>query len=486
MKGKFPTTAIMLTQAGGSEENVMSTVIDRTTVINPTRVKELTAKESELLNGKLVKSREMYDKARVHLSNGVASSYQLRDPWPIYVDRGEGSRIFDVDGNEYYDFHNGFGAMIQGHGNPIIGKAISERFPKGTHFAVPDEDDYIVAGELSQRFNLPKWRYTNSGSEATMDAIRIARAYTHRDYFMKIFGSYHGHHDAVMISISEDYDKIGDPNHLKSLPYGAGIPKATVPLTVPVPFNDAAALEHRIIEMEQEGNPPACLIMEPCLMNMGIVPPEPGYLEAVRDITAKHGIVLIFDEVKTGLTIGPGGATQLFGVTPDMVTVSKALGGGLPMGAIGGTEEVMSVVEDGEVYQVGTYSGNPLCVAAARANLEKVLTPEAYAHFDDLNGRLMEGCTDVVKRFGFPGYAVGFGAKGCVTFSPKKVVDYVTFREGQRSELNELCWLYAMNRGVFMTPGREEEWTLSVFHDNDAVDAYVSAFDEMAHDLMKE
>lgn len=462
----------------------MSTMT-KSVVIDETRLKELTAKESEKLNVKLGKSREMYEKAKEHLCNGVASSYQLRDPWPIYVDRGSGSRIWDVDGNEYYDFHNGFGAMVQGHANPVIGQAVAERFPKGTHFAVPDEDDYVVADELAERFGLPKWRFTNSGSESTMDAIRIARAYTHRDPIMKIFGSYHGHHDAVMISISEDYENIGDRYHLKSLPYGAGIPKAIVPLTVPVPFNDADALEHRIVEMEHEGNPPSCLIMEACLMNMGIVPPQPGYLEEVRDITRRHGIVLIFDEVKTGLTIGPGGATKLFGVTPDMVTLSKALGGGLPIGAIGGTNEVMHVVEDHEVYQVGTYSGNPLSVAAARANLERVLTPEAYKHLDALNKRIMEGCTDVIKRYGFPGYSVGFGAKGCVTFSPHPVVDYVSFRKGQRSDLNQLCWLYSMNRGVFMTPGREEEWTLSIAHDDAAVDAYVSAFDEMAHDLMK-
>jgi glutamate-1-semialdehyde 2,1-aminomutase len=463
-----------------AKENPMTGIID------PTRLKELTAKESDRLDAKLVRSREMYGKAREHLCNGVASSYQLRDPWPIYVDHGEGSRVWDVDGNEYYDFHNGFGAMVQGHANPVIGEAVNKRFAKGTHFALPDEDDFVVAGELSERFGLPKWRYTNSGSESTMDAIRIARAYTHRDPIMKIFGSYHGHHDAVMISIAEDYDKIGDRLHLRSLPYGAGIPAATIPLTVPVPFNDAEALEHRIVEMEGEGNAPACLIMEACLMNMSIVPPEPGYLEAVRDITTRHGMVLIFDEVKTGLTIGPGGATKLFGVRPDMVTMAKALGGGLPMGAIGGTEEVMSVVESGEVYQVGTYSGNPLCVAAARANLEKVLTPDAYDHFDHLNKRLMDGCTEVVHRYGFPGYAVGFGAKGCVTFSPHKIVDYVTFRQGQRSDLNQLCWLYAMNRGVFMTPGREEEWTLSVAHDDKACDAYINAFAEMAHDLMSD
>lgn len=454
-----------------------------TATIDETRIKELTEKEGAKLNAKLGKSKEMYDRARRHLCNGVASSYQLRDPWPIYVDRGQGSRMWDVDGNEYYDFNNGFGAMLQGHANPIIAEAVNDRFSKGSHFAMPDWDDVVVAEELTERFGLPKWRFNNSGSESTMDAIRIARAYTHRDSIMKIFGSYHGHHDAVMISISEDYNNIGDRYHLKSLPYGAGIPKATVELTVPVPFNDLDALEHRVNEMEEEGNPPACLIMEACLMNMSIVPPEPGYLEGVRELTKRHGIVLIFDEVKTGLTVGPGGATKLFGVTPDMVTIAKSLAGGLPSGAIGGSDEVMSVVESGEVYQVGTFSGNPLSMAAARASLEKVLTPEAYEHLDQMNQRLMNGCREIIAKYDFPGYAQGFGAKGCVTFSPHKITDYVSFRKGQNAALNQLAWLYEANRGVYMAPGREEEWTLSVAHDAKACDTYLAAFEEMAHDL---
>jgi glutamate-1-semialdehyde 2,1-aminomutase len=184
---------------------------------------------------------------------------------------------------------------------------------------------------------------------------------------MKIFGSYHGHHDGVMVSIGVPYDDIGDPDDLASLPYGAGIPQAVVGLTVPVPFNDADAMERRIVRLAAEGRLPACVIMEPAMMNLGVVLPEPGYLEAVREITRRHGIVLIFDEVKTGLCIAAGGATERFGVTPDMVTLAKALGAGLPCGAIGGTEEVMEVVEDGSVFQVGTYNGNPLSMAAARA-----------------------------------------------------------------------------------------------------------------------
>ena len=454
-----------------------------TTQLDRTRIAELTAREDARLNENTTESGKTYERARVHLSGGVASSYQLREPWPIYLERGEGPKVWDVDGNEYFDFHNGFGSMVQGHAHPVIGKAVQERYGLGTHFAAPTEDSIAVGDDLAGRWGLPKWRYTNSGSEATMDAIRIARAHTGRDTVMKIFGSYHGHHDTVMVSIGVEYDKIGDRLHLESLPYGAGIPDAVVQMTIAVPFNDAEAMEHRIKELDAEGRKPACVIMEAAMMNLGVVLPEPGYLEAVREITQRHGVVLIFDEVKTGICIAAGGAVEKYGVMPDMVTLAKALGGGFPVGAIGGSEEVMACVEDGSVYQVGTYNGNPLCMAAARANLEEVMTPEAYTRLNVLNDRILAGCTEVIEKYNLPGYAVGIGSKGCVTFSTNKIVDYLTFKEGQDAALADLAWLFNMNRGIYMTPGREEEWTLSVTHTEESVDRYVAVFEEMAHEL---
>jgi glutamate-1-semialdehyde 2,1-aminomutase len=454
-----------------------------TVTIDRQRIAELTERETERLNAATQGSAAMYQRANVHLAGGVASSYQARDPWPIYLERGDGPRVWDVDGNEMWDFHNGFGSMVQGHAHPAIGQAISERYNKGTHFAAPTEDAIVVGDELARRWGLPKWRYTNSGSESTMDAIRVARAFTGRDDVMKIFGSYHGHHDTVMVSIGIEYDKIGDHDHPVSLPYGGGIPQSTVDHVFAVHFNDADSMERRIVELEQEGRKPACVIMEAAMMNLGVVLPEPGYLEAVRDITARHGIVLIFDEVKTGLCIAAGGATEKYGVRPDMVTLAKALGGGMPTGAIGMTEELAAVVEDGTVYQVGTYNGNPLGMAAIRASLFEVLTPDAYAHLDHLNDRLLSGCTNVIEKYNLPGYAVGIGSKGCVTFATTKVIDYETFKAQQDAAVAELAWLYNMNRGIFMTPGREEEWTLSVTHTDESVDAYISVFDEMAGDL---
>ncbi len=454
--------------------------VSSTVQIDHERVEELARRELAALNERTGRSAAMYERASRSLSGGVASSYQLRDPWPIYLVSGEGPRVTDVDGNTYWDFHNGFGSMVQGHANPAIVEALRDRAPLGTHFAAVTEDTVAVAEGLAGRFGLERWRFVNSGSEATMDAIRIARALTGRDTIVKIFGSYHGHHDAVMVSIGVPYGDIGDRNNLASLPYGAGIPEAVAEMTIPVPFNDAAAMEERIERLVSEGRAPACVIMEAAMMNLGVVLPEPGYLQAVRELTERHGVVLIFDEVKTGLAIAAGGATERWGVKPDMVTLAKTLGGGLPAGAIGGTEQAMSVVEDGSVYQVGTYNGNPLTMAAARASLERVLTPDAYRHLDALNDRIVPGCQEVIDRHRLPGYAVGVGSKGCVTFSPEKIVDYETFKANQDVPVTELAWLWNMNRGIYMTPGREEEWTLSVTHTDEAIDDYIRVFAEMA------
>jgi glutamate-1-semialdehyde 2,1-aminomutase len=447
------------------------------------RIRELTEREQKRLDESTSGSKRMFERARRSLPGGVASSYQNRSPWPIYLERGEGARVWDVDGREMWDFHNGFGSMVQGHAHPAITKAVTDRIKQGTHFAAPTEDVIVVAEELARRWNLPKWRLLNSGTEATMDAVRIARGLTGRDTVLKIFGSYHGHADMLMVSIGVDYDEIGDRDNLASLPYGGGITEAVVKQTVPVPFNDIEAMERRIERLDAEGRLPACLIMEAAMMNLGVVLPEPGYLEAVRELTKRHGIVLIFDEVKTGLAIAAGGATERFGVQPDMVTLAKTLGGGLPSGAIGGTQEVMAVVDDDRVHQVGTYNGNPLVMAAARASLLEVLTPDAYRHLDALNERLLAGCQAVIEKYRLPGYASGVGSKGFVTFSPVRIVDYETFKANQEEDIAELAWLFNANRGIFMTPGREEEWTLSVMHTEEAADDYVAAFEELAQDL---
>jgi glutamate-1-semialdehyde 2,1-aminomutase len=453
------------------------------TKIDRARIAELTERETRRLNDATPGSARCYADARTVMPKGVPSSYQTRDPHPIYLSHGRGPQVWDVDGREYRDFHNGFGCMVQGHGHPAIAKAVADRYPLGSHFAAPTADAAIVARELARRFNLPKWRFLNSGSEATMDAIRLARAATGRDHIVKMEGSYHGHHDTVMVSIGVDVSgDIGPADHPKSVPYGAGIPQATVDMVHAVPFNNAAALDARLTELD---GTVACVIMEAGMMNIGVVLPEPGYLEQVREITRRHNVILIFDEVKTGITIHEGGATGYYGVTPDIVTLAKAVGGGVPTAAIGGSEEVMQFVENGAVYQVGTFNGNPLSMAAAKANLLEVMTPNAYRHLDNLNTQLIQRCDEIIERYGLPAYTVGVGAKGCVTFSRTKVRNYREWAHGTDGELSDLAWLYNMNRGIFMTPGREEEWTLSITHGDDDVDRFTSSFEEFAHDVTR-
>ena len=288
-----------------------------------------------------------------------------------------------------------------------------------------------------------------------------------------------------MVSIGVEYDQIGDRDDLASLPYGAGIPQSTVDLTIAVPFNDAEAMERRIDRLVAEGRLPACVIMEAAMMNLGVVLPEPGYLEAVRELTRRHGIVLIFDEVKTGLTIAAGGAVERFGVIPDMVTLAKTLGAGLPSGAIGATEEVMACVEDGQRLpgrhvqrqpaDDGGGAGEP--VRGADAGGLRAPRPAERPSSSRAAAR---------RRRVPPARLRGRDRrKGLCHFSPVKIVDYETFKAHQDVELTELGWLWNMNRGIFATPGREEEWTLSVQHTDEAVDRYVAVFEELARELRR-
>jgi glutamate-1-semialdehyde 2,1-aminomutase len=453
-------------------------------IVDRKLVQELMTREEKRLEELTPKSAQLYERAKKSLVKGVASSYQMRDPYPVYFTHGKGSRVWDVDGREISDFHNAFGCMVQGHAHPAIVEAVQKRIELGSQFALPSDDSVIVAEHLQKNFKMDQWRFVNSGSEATMDAIRIARAYTGRDTIMKIFGSYHGHHDYVMVSIgTADFKERGPRDDYKSIPYGAGIPQSSADMTIAVPFNDAEVMEKRIERLDAEGRKPACVIMEAAMMNLGVVLPEPGYLDKVREITKKHGIVLIFDEVKTGICTAAGGAVERFGVIPDMVTLAKALAAGLPAAAIGMNQDISQVVSSGQVFQVGTYNGNPLCMAAARASLEEVMTPEAYKHLDHINDQLIAKCDAICEKYGFPGYTVGISSKGCVNFATGKITDYESFIEYQDVELCLLAWLYNINRGIIMAAGREEEWTLSVSHNDEDVERWVNSFEDLVRDV---
>jgi glutamate-1-semialdehyde 2,1-aminomutase len=443
-------------------------------------VAALTEREQARLVDRTRRSGEYFERARQVMPGGVPSSFQRNDPWPTYVERGEGARVWDVDGNEYLDFHNGFGVMCVGHANPRIAAAVKARMDDGTHFAAPTEGSIVVAEELRRRWGLPYWRFTNSGTESTMDAIHLARGFTGRDVIVKIEGSYHGHHDAVMVSVKPPADLMGDRDHPNAIPYGLGYAPGTPEATRVVPFNDAEAVERVLGELSGQV---AGLILEPAMMNINIVRPVDGYLERLRELCSEHGVPLIFDEVKTGAAVAAGGATELFGVTPDMVCLAKAICGGLPGGAIGMNAELAELVESNAVRQQGTFNGNPLVMAAAEATLLEVLTPGAYAHLRGLNERLMEGCERIIGEYGLPAHTVGMGSKGCVTFSSEPIREYRDYTSKIHHELSDLAWLYHMNHGIFMTPGQDEEWTLSVAHTDEHVARYLEAFELFARDV---
>jgi len=448
--------------------------------IDRKRLAALTEAQQERFRNNTGGSARTFERAVKVMPGGVPSSFQENDPWPVYIERGQGSRVWDVDGSEYVDFHNGFGVMCIGHANPTVGAAVKARIDEGTHFAAPTDGSIAVAEELSRRFGLPQWRFNNSGTEATMDAVHLARGATGRDVILKIEGSYHGHHDTVMVSVYPPLEALGARDDPISVPYGGGVPKALSELTRAVPFNDADALQS---VLEKSGEQIAGLIMEPAMMNINIIPPREGYLERVRELTAEHGVKLIFDEVKTGATISPGGATARFGVTPDMITLAKASCGGYPGGAIGMSEELAAIVADGTVKQYGTFNGNPLVMAAAEATLTEVLTDDVYENFEQTNRRLLDGCQEIVDGYDLPAYTEGMGAKGCVIFSPQRMHEYRDYLSKVDEELSRLAWLYHMNHGIFMTPGVEEEWTLSIAHSDEDLQRYLDAFEAFARDV---
>jgi glutamate-1-semialdehyde 2,1-aminomutase len=450
--------------------------------IDRQKIASLTEAQNEQFRNRTPASARTYEKALAVMPGGVPSSFQANEPWPVYLSRGKGSRVWDVDDNEYVDFHNGFGVMCIGHANPDVGAAVKAQVDEGTHFAAPTGHSIVVAEELQRRFSLPQWRFTNSGTESTMDAVHLARGITGRDTILKIEGSYHGHHDTVMVSVYPPLEALGERDDPVSVPSGGGLPKALTDLTRAVPFNDADALESVLGKI---GDQVAGLIMEPAMMNINIIPPREGYLERVRELTAAHGVKLIFDEVKTGCTISPGGATGRFGVTPDMITLAKASCGGYPGGAIGMTEELAAIVADGTVSQYGTFNGNPLVMAAAEATLTKVLTDDVYERFEATNQRLLDGCQQIIDTYALPAYTEGIGAKGCVVFSPERLYEYRDYLTKVDEELSRLAWLYHMNHGIFMTPGTEEEWTLSIAHSDEEIQRYLDAFEAFATDLTR-
>ena len=441
------------------------------------RAKRITTAELARYAERTKGSQQANQRARKVLPLGVPSSFQAYDPHPVVVRSAEAAYMWDVDGNKYVDYNMGFGALFSGHVHPAVRSAVEAQLDHGTLFVTPSENNAEVAELLGARYGLPMWRFTNSGTEATMDAIRVARGATGRDKIVKVEGGYHGHHDEVMISMKPKIAEAGPADAPLSVPATAGITQAVLGDTIVVPYNDPEALERALKNRDV-----ACFIVEPVMENIGICLPQPGYLQAVREITERYGTLLIFDEVKTGITAGWGGATGALGVTPDLVALAKSIGGGLPLGAFGGKREYMDQITSGRVIHLGTYNGNPLCMAAARAVLTEVCTPEATNATIMRNTKLVDACNEIIDDAGLPAHSIQFGAKGCVTWSAEPIRNYRDYKATD-FDLAFAQWIHGINRGILLPPGLDEQWLISIMHTEADALVYAEVFSDFVEQL---
>ena len=436
-------------------------------------IERLIAQQEAIFIRRQPKSAELAARARGVLAGGVTSNWQITQPQPVWLSHGAGSKVYDVDGNEYVDLHGGYGAALAGHAHPAIVNAVRDQVAHGTHFAQPTQNAIAVATELARRFGLPQWRFANSGTEATMDAVHLMRSFTGRDLIIKVEGGYHGHHDSVQVSVMPGPEDAGPADKPAQVPSSSGIPAAITGLTLVATFNDLGSVARLLDEHKDQV---AGMIVEPVMMNAGIIPPEPGFLAGLKDLLHDHGALLTFNEVKTGLTVGPGGVTAKEGVIPDIVCLAKSVGGGVSVAAIGGTRELMKHVADGGYEMVGTFNGNPLAMAAARAMLTEVATDEAYQRIERLRARAEAGITKAIADNGLTAHVVTAGAKGCVVFADAPVRDYRGFLTTDDTFSNA-HWLYQHNGGVFLPPwGKIEQWLISVQHDEADIDRLVRNF----------
>lgn len=462
------------------------------------RIRAIVAREEAAYRARTPKSAALHERAKRAMPLGVASSFQTYDPYPLFITEGRGSRMWDADGNEYLDFDMALGVLAAGHSHPAFVEAVQRRAAIGTAFTFPIEEQILVAEDLKRRFRADLVRFSNSGTEATMDAIRVARGFTGREKILKFEGGYHGHHDDVLVSIQPPREAIGEIGAPNTVPTSAGIPRSRIAETVIAPFNQPGIVEQILARHRGEI---AAIIVEAVQFNIGVVPPEPGFLERLRELATEHGAVLIFDEVKTGVVIAYGGATEYYGVQPDLFCLAKSIGGGTPIGAFGGHDEVMRVIEGGakaplvgsglgissfggtsRVAHMGTMNGSPLVMAAALAVLTRVLTPDAYPRLRAMGDRLTAGSQQIVDEFGLPGYAINVGPKGIVMFAPQRVTNYRDFI-GLDDELWASSFWFLANRGILIPPAPDDQWTLSVQHTDAEIDRYLAVFREWAAEV---
>jgi len=468
------------------------------------RVRQVGEREEAAYRSRTPRSAALHERAKQSLPLGVASSFQAYDPYPLFMTDARGSRIWDVDGNEYIDFDMAFGVLAAGHSHPLLAEALQHRVANGTCYTFPVEDGIALAEEIKRRFGADLVRFSNSGTEATMDAIRVARGYTGREKIVKFEGGYHGHHDDVLLSIQPPREMMGPEASPTTVPISAGIPASRLAETIIAPFNRAELVEGIL---EANRGDIAAIIVEPVQFNIGVVPPQQGFLERLRELATEHGAVLIFDEVKTGVVLAYGGAYEYFGVQPDLFCLAKSIGGGVPIGAFGGRGEVMRAIEGGDgddsaaidsidrseltstiayvpnrVAHLGTFNGNPLSMTAGVVTLTKILTRDAYPRLHAMADRLTAGCQEILDEYELPGYAINVGPKGCVMFTPERVTNYRDFI-GLDSELWTAFFFYLANRGILLPPGPDDQWTLSVQHSEEEIDRHVAVFRDFAQEI---
>ena len=447
---------------------------NRVKPIRPGRIQELLDIERAKFSKQAPQSGVENQRASQVTPLGVASSFQHWDPYPISIVSAKGAWMKDVDGRDMLDLSMGFGALLVGHLNEEVIKEAHATLDVGTLFATPSPITRDGAEIICRRFGLDMVRFANSGTEATMYALRTARAATGKLGVLKIEGGYHGSYDPLMVSAKPDLTKAGDPYSPNAVP---------LPATVPgdvwvVPYNDADAIE-RILK--KDADKIACVFMEPVMENIGIVLPDMGYLERVRELCDQYGVLLVFDEVKTGLTAGPQGAAQRLGVKPDLISLAKSIGGGIPVAAFGGKREYMDVVVSGRHTHLGTFNGHYLAMAGIRA-VDRLCTPEALQRCEDLNRQALTRISEIINEYEIPAHTVGFGVKGCITWSPTPVRNYRDYKATD-FDIAELSFFWSLNRNVMTPPGLDEQWLISLAHGQKEIDIIVGDFLEFAQAL---
>ena len=434
-------------------------------------------KEIATFERRTPKSAEAHKKNLRRIPLGVASNYRAYEPYPLFVKDAQGSHFRDLDAHDYIDHNLCFGALMAGHCHPAVMKAVEKRLSTGTMFGMPHDMEWELAEEICQRFPMEMVRFGNSGTEVTMHCCRLARAATGRDKILKFEGGYHGLHDTALVSVKPHAPEFGDVNAPTAVSAGLGVPKASIANVLVATFNDLASVERRFKENAGEM---AAIILEPIMMNVGMCMPEPGFLEGLRQIASKSGALLIFDEVKTGAKLGWAGASEYFGVKPDMICLAKSIGGGLPLAAFGTHKSVMDLISQHKVFHGGTYNTNPVSMAAGLAMFREVLTRESYAHVDKLSNKLTEGYRRTVSKVGLQAYVASAGANGALMFYPKQIRNYRDWLTLD-TELWRHYWFGMVNRGVMPQPyWWDEQWTISVQHTERDIDKHLAAFEDIA------